>query len=221
MQRNKHALLLFISFLSLYSCQEKDTYHTSRLPILGERDVDYKTINGEEIVDTLYKLIPDFNYINQDSTWTSSKSLQGQILITDFFFTHCPSICPPMTANMKILNDATQDLKEHVTFLSFSIDPERDTPTRLRWYKKQKSITSNNWIFLTGDEDATHLLAKEFFTGAERNAKIAGGFGHTDNFSLVDTHGHVRGIYRGTDPKEIERLENDLRELLKVEYGIE
>jgi len=218
MQKNSFYLLSLL--VIIFTACKQNPYHASNLPILGERDIDYKMVDGEEVADTIYKTIPSFKYINQDSTWTTTESLKGQILITDFFFSHCPSICPPMTANMKALNEATQDLKDYVTFLSFSIDPERDTPTRLRWYKEKREISTDNWTFLTGDEDATHLLAKEFFTGAERNANIDGGFGHTDNFSLVDTHGHVRGIYRGTDPEEMERLEKDLRELLKVEYGV-
>lgn len=213
-----NSALILSCVLMFTAC--KDDVKLRALPILGERDVEYSMVDGEEVVDTLYKVIPSFSYLTQDSIQLNSSELKGQILITDFFFSHCPSICPPMTANMKALNDATQDIKSHVTFLSFTIDPDRDTPTRLRNYRKERSINSTNWIFLIGKENPTHLLAKEFFTGAERNDKIAGGFGHTDNFSLVDTEGHVRGIYRGTDPKEIERLENDLRKLLEIEYGI-
>ena len=124
-----------------------------------------------------------------------------------------------MTSQMKRLNDETQDLAFKVQFLSFSIDPERDTPTKLRDYIKLFEVKGKNWHFFTGEEEATHLLAKEFFNGAERDAEADGGFGHTDYFALVDTKGHVRGIYRGTDPVQVDSLQSDLRKLLKDEYN--
>lgn len=189
------------------------------LPILGERDVEYKMVNGEEVADTLYHEVPDFKYINQDSSWVKSSEMKNKVWVADFFFTHCPTICPPMTSQMKRLNDETQDLASKVQFLSFSIDPKRDTPTRLRAYIDLYDIKGKNWHFFTGDEEATHLLAKEFFNGAERDEEADGGFGHTDYFALVDTKGHVRGIYRGTEAAQVDSLQKDLRKLLRDEYN--
>jgi protein SCO1/2 len=204
----------------LTACDE--TPENSRvLPIVGDRDVVYKTVDGEEVADTIYHHVPEFEYFNQDSVMIKSEDLKGKIWITDFFFTRCPSICPPMTSNMKRLNEDTKDLDEHVQFLSFSIDPDRDTPTTLRNYISSYSINDDNWYFFTGDEEETHLLAKEFFNGAERNDEIAGGFGHTSYFAIVDTEGLVRGIYDGTNTDQVDQLEKDLRKLLKYEYNID
>jgi protein SCO1/2 len=164
--------------------------------------------------------MPTFAYLNQDSVMMNSKDFEGKIKVVDFFFTHCPSICPPMTAQMRRLNMKTKDIAKHVQFLSFSIDPERDTPSRLREYIKEKEIHATNWNFFTGDEDATHELAKKFFNGAERNKEIAGGFGHTPYFILVDKEGYPRGIYDGTDPEKVDELERDIRKLLKLEYKV-
>ncbi len=189
------------------------------LPILGERDVEYRMVDGKEVADTIYHVVLEFSYINQDSVLVKSSELKGKVWIADFFFTHCPTICPPMTSQMKRLNDETQDLASKVQFLSFSIDPKRDTPNRLREYIGMYEITAKNWHFFTGDEDETHLLAKEFFNGAERDEEADGGFGHTDYFALVDTKGHVRGIYRGTDVAQVDSLQNDLRKLLEHEYN--
>lgn len=200
------------------SCEEKDT---RVLPIVGERDVEYKMVDGEEVADTIYHHVPEFQYINQDSILIDSKNLKDRIWITDFFFTHCPTICPPMTSQMKRLNDNTSDLKDEIYFLSFSIDPDRDTPARLRAYRESYSVTTKNWHFFTGDEEDTHLLAKEFFNGAERNEDIDGGFGHTSYFALVDKDGLVRGIYDGTNVDQVDQLEQDLRKLLKYEYDVE
>lgn len=191
------------------------------LPIVGERDVEYRMVDGVEVADTIYHHVPSFKYLNQDSVFIDSKDLKGKIWIADFFFSNCPSICPPMTTNMKRLSIQTKDLSESIQFLSFSIDPKRDQPTRLREYIKLNGIEATNWYFFTGNQDATHLLAKEFFNGAEKNDDIPGGFGHTPYFALVDTDGLVRGVYDGTDTKAVDRLAIDVRKLLKYEYNVE
>ena len=223
----KYLFILAVLSSFLTSCgsgaeEELDPMEEKKkvLPILGNRDIQYTSINGKEIVDTLYHTIPKFAYLNQDSVLVRSKEYEGKILIVDFFFTHCPSICPPMTAQMRRLNLKTNDIGEHLEFLSFSIDPERDTPSRLRWYIDEKNIQADNWNFFTGTEKATHLLAKDFFNGAERNAEIDGGFGHTPYFILVDREGYPRGLYNGTLVEEVNKMEKDIRKLLKEEYKV-
>ncbi len=207
-----------VLLLSISACMSSNVQQRV-LPILGERDVEYKVVNGKEVADTIYHKVPEFSYLNQDSIMINSEDLKGKIWVADFFFSHCPTICPPMTSQMKRLSIETKDLSDQVQFLSFSIDPKRDTPTRLREYIKMYEITAPNWHFFTGDEDETHLLAKEFFNGAERNDGADGGFGHTDYFAIVDTDGHVRGIYQGTNPDQVDLLQKDLRKLLEHEYG--
>lgn len=208
---------LFLTIV-VFAC---DTSQAPVLPILGDRDVEFKVVDGEEVADTIYHVVPEFSYLNQDSVMIDSKMLKDKIWVADFFFSHCPSICPPMTSNMKRLNHNTKDLASKVQFLSFSIDPERDHPTRLREYMGLYGIEADNWYFFTGNEEATHLLAKEFFNGAERDEDADGGFGHTSYFAIVDTDGHVRGIYDGTDADQVDKLESDLRKLLKYEYDFE
>lgn len=195
-------------------------FKNSILPIVGNRDVEYRTVNGKEIVDTVYHVVPNFKYLNHDSIMRTSQEFEGKLRVVDFFFTHCPSICPPMTAHMRQLNMETKDISQHIEFLSFSIDPERDTPSRLIEYRKMNSITAKNWNFFTGNEAATHLLAKDFFNGAERNDQVDGGFGHTPYFVLVDREGYVRGIYNGTLLKEVKKLQADIRKLLREEYKV-
>ena len=212
--------LTLLACITLYSCSNKETKERV-LPIVGERDVEYKMVDGVEVADTIYHHVPSFRYLNQDSVFIDSKDLKGKIWIADFFFSNCPSICPPMTTNMKRLSIQTKDLSKSIQFLSFSIDPKRDQPTRLREYIQLNGIEATNWYFFTGNQEATHLLAKEFFNGAEKNDDIPGGFGHTPYFALVDTDGLVRGVYDGTDSKAVDQLAKDVRKLLKYEYNIE
>lgn len=215
-------LILTVGAFALTSCteEEKPVENKRVLPIVGDRDVEYKMVDGVEVADTIYHHVPEFDYLNQDSVMISSKDFKNKVWVVDFFFTHCPTICPPMTFQMKRLSEMTTDLSDNVQFFSFSIDPDKDQPTRLRSYIESRNIKAKNWSFLTGNEDATHLLAKEFFNGAERDDTVDGGFGHTPYFALVDKEGLVRGVYIGTEAEDVDRLEKDLRKLLEYEYGI-
>lgn len=215
--------LVVIMALLLLSCSETEVVEAEAraLPILGHRDLSYSTVDGKEVVDTVYHVIPPFSYLNQDSIMMASKSIQGKVWIADFFFSHCPSICPSMTSNMKTLNENLADLVNEIEFLSFSIDPDRDQPSRLREYIEEYNITASNWQFLTGNEEATHRLGvDDFLVNAMKDDAAPGGFAHSPGFTLVDKAGRVRGVYIGTNLEEVNKLEQDVRKLLEVEYGI-
>lgn len=216
----KASINLFLIAFLFFSCSDHKEIKRV-LPIIGERDVDYKMIDGKEVADTIYHTIPSFKYLNQDSILFDSKTIEDKIWIVNFFFTSCPTICPPMMTNFGYAHDITKDLSEHVEFISFSIDPTVDTPSHLKEYIKLRGFSTENWNFLSGDEKETHLIAKAFFNGAERDEEADGGFGHTDYIILVDTHGYVRGIYKGTEKSQMDLLNSDLRKLLIGEYGID
>lgn len=214
-------ILLFASILLfVFSCGTKEK-KVRALPYFGNYDVVISETNGIREVDTIYPKIPVFNYLNQDSVMISSKEMIGKIWIANFFFTSCPSICPPMIAQMKRLNILTQDIASEVQFMSFSIDPKTDQPYVLRKYIKNNGIKGKNWYFFTGDETKTHALGvNNFMVHADKDPMAAGGFAHSDGMVLVDREGYVRGIYRGTQTEEVNQLNNDLRKLLEIEYGI-
>lgn len=192
------------------------------LPIIGNYDIEYKTVDGKEVQDTIYPKVPDFSYLNQDSVKITSKSMKGKVWIADFFFTSCPTICPKMTSQMKRLSILTKDIEKHVQFLSFSIDPDHDQPQKLREYIKRYGITAKNWNFFTGDEEATHALGVEYFqVFANKDIASEGGYAHSPAFVLVDREGYVRGVYVGTETEQVDLLEHDLRKLLKHEYGLD
>jgi len=211
---------MLVSLGVLLSCSSRNQkIHV--LPFIGNFDIEYKIVDGVEVTDTIYPKIPFFHFKNESGKEITSSQLKGKVWIADFFFTSCQTICPLMTTNLKRLNQLTQDLKEEIEFISFSIDPERDTPSTLMRYKNHYGITSANWTFLTGDEEKTHLLGVENFQiFAGRDEESQGGFAHSGAFTLVDKEGFVRGVYLGTDVKQVEQLEKDLRLLLSEEYGI-
>lgn len=215
-----HFLGFMMATLLLVSCSGS-TKKERVLPIIGNYDVKYLEVNGKEVTDTIFPKVPDFKYLNQDSVMIDSKTLKGKVWIADFFFTSCPSICPPMTSQMKRLSILTKDLADHVQFISFTIDPEVDSPSQFRKYIQENGILAKNWSFFTGDETATYELAHDFFhVGAQRNEDAEGGFEHNDTFVLVDKDGYVRGLYEGTKTEAVNKLEKDLRKLLKYEYNV-
>jgi protein SCO1 len=209
-------------FLFLNSCVNKKEEKETRLPFIGNYDIEYSTHDGVDVVDTVYPKIPYFSYINHDSVWINSDSLKNKILIADFFFTSCPTICPKMTSQMKRLSFLTKDLRDYVQFLSFSINPKVDKPSRLRQYRKQYGIDVSNWQFLTGDEEETHALGINYFqVFANKDIESEGGYAHSPAFVLIDRNGFVRGVYVGTETEQVNQLEKDLRKLLKDEYKVD
>ena len=213
-------LFPFIALLVLSSCTPSKKEHV--LPFIGNFDIEYKLVDGVEVADTVYPKVPAFTFTNQNGQNVKSADFKGKVWVAEFFFTSCPTICPSMTRNMLMLQKSTKDLKKDIQFMSFTINPDFDQPKVLKRYSKHYGVDESNWVFLTGDEEETHVLGIENFkTFAGRDDEEAGGFAHSGAFTLVDKEGYVRGVYLGTDKKQVKQLEEDLRKLLKYEYDIE
>lgn len=143
--------LLPLVLLTLISCQTRPR----RLPILGERQV----VNG----DTIYPTIPDFTFIDQDSQIVTNKTFEGKIYIVDFFFIHCPTICPKVKANALRIYQKYRD-DDRVMLLSHSIDTKNDTVGALKRYAQKLGIDSRRWKLVTGDHDAIYGIADDYFS---------------------------------------------------------
>lgn len=207
--------------LLITSCTGKEEKQRV-LPMIGNYDIEYSTVDGKEKADTVYPRIPDFKYLNQDSVMVTSESMKGKVWIADFFFTSCPTICPKMTSQMKRLSIMTDDIAKYLQFMSFSIDPTTDRPEVLRKYISRNGITAKNWNFFTGDEEATHQLGVDYFqVFANKDIESEGGYAHSPAFVLIDREGYVRGVYVGTETTQVDQLEKDLRKLLKYEYDVD
>lgn len=212
---------VFIGLVILFiiqACSENKTKHV--LPFIGNYDLQYDTIDGKEVVDTLYPKIPFFSYLNQDSVWIKSTQFKGKVWVANFFFTSCPTICPKMTAQMKRFSILTKDLTDELQIFSFTINPKMDGPSTLRRYIQKNGIEAKNWQFLTGKkEEEVHLLGDQhFLVNARADLGSEGGYAHSEAFILIDREGFIRGMYNGTVTKEVDKLEKDLRKLLKYEY---
>lgn len=161
--------------------------------------------------------IPNFSLTNQYGESISSADLIGKVYVADFFFTTCPGICPKMTENMRMVQEAflTDD---GVKILSFSVTPEMDSVSVLQAYAERKKITSPNWHLLTGDRDIIYTLGrKSYFVEEDLGIdKKNEDFLHTENFVLIDKNAHIRGIYNGLNKASVNQLIEDIRLLKKM-----
>lgn len=160
--------------------------------------------------------ILDFSLLSQDSAVVTRKSVDDKIIIADFFFTTCPSICPKMSSNLKMVSDYFED-NQDVVILSHTVTPEIDSPSVLKDYAEQYGANSN-WIFLTGDRKEIYKLARRsYFAALDEPSTEGPDFVHTENFVLVDRQGRLRGFYDGTSKIDTERLIDEIKVLLNDE----
>lgn len=167
------------------------------LPVLGEQ--------GHKI--------SSFSLTNQAGVSKTDKDWEGKIVVADFFFTHCPSICPKMTYNLKRVQAYAG--VENLVINSFTVDPERDSIGQLKLYADKFSI-KGNWDLLTGDKKDLYKLARKSFLIVATDGD--GGpedFIHSENLVLIDQQKRIRGFYDGTNETAVNQLVSDIKKLAK------
>jgi protein SCO1 len=194
--------------ISLYACGEKEVSRTAPLPIIGER------LGLTATGDTIYPTIPDFEFRNQNGVSVSNADFEGKIYVSDFFFTHCPTICPKVTAQMLRVYEQFKDSAD-VGLLSHTIDPKRDSIGRLLDYAQKLGVKSPKWHFVTGERDSIYSIADNYFSIAKVDPKSPGGFDHSGRLILVDKKRRVRSFCDGTDAADVDRFIKDIVWLLK------
>ncbi|HEX4875708.1 MAG TPA: SCO family protein [Chitinophagaceae bacterium] len=176
------------------------------------------TKKGKRIEDTVWHKVKDFTLTNQEGKKITLDSLKGKIIIADFFFTRCPTICPGMTMNMKRLAESIHNGKrvgdktnKLVHFLSFSVDSERDSVQDLKHWADRFQVNPETWWLLTGDKKTIYDFAlNEVKLGLIDGEGVDTNFVHSDKFILIDSNRHVRGYYDGLDSVSLSHLSNDL-----------
>jgi protein SCO1 len=156
--------------------------------------------------------------VDQDSQVVNNATFAGKVYVADFFFIHCPTICPKVKAQMKRLYDRFQ-ADDRILLLSHSIDAKHDTVGALRNYAKKLSIDSKRWHLVTGNQDSLFGIADNYFSVATVNPDAPGGFDHSGRLILVDKNKHVRSFCDGTDPKQVDRFMEDIDLLLTIDGG--
>jgi protein SCO1/2 len=211
---NNFLLTVLLGFLlALTACNSPSN---SKLPILGAREAVSKEVDGVMVVDTVYKTIPSFSFLNQDSIEITDKAFNNSIYIADFFFTSCPSICPIMHRNMLKIYDKYKG-NDELMFLSHSIDFKYDKPSVLKSYAEKLGVSGKQWQFASGSKESIYGIAAEYMVFAAEDDQVAGGYEHQGWFILVDKDKRVRGAYDGTDDEQVAQLLKDIPVLL-AEY---
>lgn len=148
---------------------------------------------------------PEFALMDQSAAAVSRHSLLGKVWIADFIFTNCAGPCPKMTAMMAELQGRIT--RPDVKLVSFTVDPERDTPAVLKKYADGFSADHSRWHFLTGSVEEMAAVARGMNIAAVKNEDSS--ISHGTYFILVDRAGQIRGYYRQSDPTELDRLAAD------------
>ena len=170
-----------------------------------------KTEKGRKVNDTIWHKVRPFKLKNQFGKEVGLDDLHGKVIIANFFFTSCPSICPKLTNNMKKLQTAFKKTDTLVRFVSFTVDPVRDSVTKIKAYGDKFGIDHDTWWMLTGDRNEIYDLAlNEFKASIASEGNIDTGFIHTEKFFLLDRELVVRGWYNGLDSNNLEKIIKDV-----------
>ncbi len=157
--------------------------------------------------------VSQFSFSNQEGAIVDQDFVKNKIWVANYFFTHCPSICPRMSTNMADLQKQFAK-EEDIRFISFSCDPERDSVSLLKEYADRYHINSAQWQLATGNKTELYRFArKQLQIVATDGDGGEGDFIHSQNFVLIDKNGFVRGYYDGTDEAHIAQLIKDIEKL--------
>ena len=154
--------------------------------------------------------VAPFHLTSQSGQDFDSATLSGHVWVADFIFTNCEGPCTRMSAYMRALQKATTDLPD-LKMVSFTVDPQRDTPPVLREYGKNYSADSDRWYFLTGDPRILDGLDHDSFKLGNVGAQMD----HSTRFVLVDPRGQIRGYYGIATGDPVPDLARDARRLAK------
>lgn len=165
----------------------------------------------------MHRIAP-FAFTDQDGNTITQRSVEGKIYVADFFFTRCPGICPTLTKNLGMVQEAFKT-DTSVLLLSHSVTPDLDSVPVLKRYANDHQVMQGKWHLLTGNKDSIYNLARRSYFADEDlgQQKDANDFLHTENVLLIDRHLRIRGIYKGTSAAEMNNLIADIKTLQQEE----
>jgi protein SCO1/2 len=205
-------------------------------PVFSDTTIS-KVVNGKIKNETIWHKLPDFTLINQDGQQVSLHDMVKidpetgdtipKIVVANFFFTHCATICPGMTSNIKKLQESIKKSQkvgdrtaDFVQFLSFSVDPDRDSVAALKKWADRFQINPENWWLLTGNKKTIYDLSlKHMNLSVQDPQGVDTGFFHTDVIVLIDRDRVVRmprdefgnpRTYRAGEEKDLIKLSEDI-----------
>lgn len=203
---------LFVVPILVYWVLSSAKHTFKGLPYYGERIAPEKA--GE---DTIYYQIPDFKLVSQFGDTVTRQTFTGKIVVANFFFARCKDVCPKMNAKVETVYAKCKELiptkpeYNNILFLSHSVDPENDSIPVLAMYAEKMGVTNKNWLFLTGSKEDMFKAGQGYLLPVSIEDKT---IDHSQQLLLIDSRGHIRGIYDGLDDRDIRRIKEDIDVLL-------
>ena len=162
-----------------------------------------------------YGQTPDFTLTERNGHVLTLHDLLGKVWVADFIFTRCGGQCPIMSKQMSSLHLELARIGylkkkfKNVLFVSFTVDPEYDTPSILADYAKGYNANPDRWFFLTGKRDMLDTVSTGF-----KMSPLGDPMNHSTRFILMDKDANIRGYYDGTNAEAMEKLKEDISRLL-------
>jgi len=162
----------------------------------------------------IYAELPGFDLVDESGKPFTLEQLRGKVWVANFIFTSCSEVCPRLSNRMREVQERISNMGDAAQLVSFSVDPQRDTPERLAEYARRFHANAKVWNFVTGPyEEIEKTVEQGFKIAMEKNEDAEADFFdivHGEHFVLVDQLGRIRGYYRSEDDAELQRLLNEL-----------
>ncbi|HET7118181.1 MAG TPA: SCO family protein [Hanamia sp.] len=190
------------------------SYYSQRATDMPHRyfydSVNVVNKDGRSTFDTVWHHVSNLHGINQMGQEVSLDDLKGKIIVLDFFFTHCPTLCPKLAVAMKKLQNSFPNQDSIVQFVSISIDPQHDSVAQLRKWAEKFNINPDSWWLLTGNRDSIYNFALHEVKASVADTGIDTAFIHSSKFFLLDKQRVVRGWFDGLDTVAQAKLVKDI-----------
>ena len=154
--------------------------------------------------------VPEFELVSSSGHPFHSNQLRDKVWVANFIFTRCQSMCPILTSKMKDLQKQFSQ-ESQLKLLSFSVDPENDTPEQLRKYAVHKGVDLQQWYFLTGSWTKIKSVISDGFKVPVPDSPMF----HSEKIVLVGPGFKVKGYYSANSAKSLQKLQQDIVESLK------
>ncbi len=212
-------LILIVPGFLYYLLQAKGKNRYKPLPIYGPKQVakTFHKIRGKTVYDTIYHQIRDFKLYDQENNLVTQKSFTGKVVVANFFFTGCPTLCKEIGKNIAgLANDYKRNTM--LKFVSITVDPQTDNPSVLKTYANSLNANENQWRFLTGDTATIYSLSRNgFLVSAINGNNNPDNFVYSEKLILVDQERRIRGYYNGSSVNEIAKLNDEIKVLIAEE----
>lgn len=217
--RNRSLLVRFLVFALILTVAVLIGWFLLRpseaLPVYHPNQLDTRLVDPQVKGKQGEHRITDFDLVDQQGRHITLKEVGDRIIVADFFFTTCATICPKMSVQMGRVQEAFAK-EPRLVLLSHSVTPEMDSVPVLAEYAQRHGADPERWHFLTGDRKQIYDLARRsYFAAMDEGDGGPDDFVHTENFVLVDPQRRIRGFYDGTKKDDVDRLITDIGKLLE------